>query len=187
MAVKDSAFHCAVLFCRLEDSYRSADGIVADRSLTEAGRLMKVPASKQDLALTGETETALVCCTEAVRLGALAVAARLAAVEPEAGCCTEAALVVSLVAARSVAVEPEAGCCTEAALAVLLAAARLAARVDRFRLEGLAVWLVADRKKLVEQRDEEQGFGTDSKTNTVHLVQGGAAPGARAVDSLGLG
>lgn len=163
MAVKDSAFHCAVLFCRLEDSYRSADGIVADRSLTEAGKLMKVPASKQDLALTGETETALVCCTEAVRLGALAVAARLAAVEPEAGCCTEAALAVSL------------------------AAARLAARVNRFRLEGLAIWLVADRKKLVEQRDEEQGFGTDSKTNTVHLVQGGAAPGARAVDSLGLG
>ena len=148
---------------------------------------MKVPASKQDLALTEETETALVCCTEAVRLGVLAVAARSVAVEPEAGCCTEVALAVSLVAVRSLAVEPGAECCTEAALAVLLAAARLAALVDTPRPEVLAVWLAAGRKKLVERTDEELDSGTDSKTNTAHLAQRLAAPGARGADLLGLG
>lgn len=163
MVATDSESRYAVLFCQQEDSCRSADGIVADRWLTEADRLMKVPASKQDLALTGEIERVLVCCTEAVRLGVLAVAA------------------------RSVAVEPEVGCCTEVAPAVLLAAGRLAALVDRSLPEVPAVWLAAGRKKLVEQTDGELDSGTDSKTNTAHLAQRLVVPGATGADSLGLG
>lgn len=164
MVATDSESRYAVLFYQPEDSYRSADGIVADRSLTaEADRLMKAPAAKQELTLTQETEMALGCCTEA------ALAAWLAAV------------------ARLVVVEPEAGCCTEAALVAWLAAALVAWLVDRPLPEGRVVWRVAGRQMLAEQMDGELNSDMGSKTNTVRLAQGPAVPGAGAVGSLGLG